>query len=291
MMLCAKILQRNCNPSVSFILRAEYSRRSQKNSSSYKVVKSNNEPLEDVENTVFGANPNWELLAPRGFRFYLPGSVGPGWLDASTTAQVETRSIVLDDENSIENLMQATNSRPQSQNLEKPVNRQPDVELLDASRAVLHCTVQKCPILLRKGITELFPGCMEVNSPQLTIVTISQKPNAKTMKWSKEIETEKLAKYFLLAASDICTKLKMVGYWADFINPFSGQPYLNPHKSGTLYETDERFRCLGFKIAQKNSCKVISIDSDQTNFVGSLYTTAPPSTEFLQEIVNDLNEQ
>lgn len=49
----------------------------------------------DFDNTVFGANPNWELLAPRGFRFYLPGSIGPGWLDASTIAQVETHSEIL----------------------------------------------------------------------------------------------------------------------------------------------------------------------------------------------------
>lgn len=60
----------------------------------------------------------------------------------------------------------------------------------------------------------------------------------------------------------------MVGYWADFINPFSGQPYLNPHKNGTLYKTDERFRCLGFKIEQKSFCKIISIDSEHTNFIG-----------------------
>lgn len=291
-MFCSKILQRNCNPtSVSFALKARYSRRSQKNTSSYKVVKSNNEPLEDVENTVFGANPNWELLAPRGFRFYLPGSVGPGWLDASTTAQVETRSIVLDDENSIENLMEAANSLPQNSSSLISESNKPGDHTLESSRPILHCMAQECPMLLRKSITELFPGCMEINSPQLTIVTISQTPNPKTMKWSKEVETEKLAKYFLLAASDICAKLKMVGYWADFVNPFSGQPYLNPHKNGTLYKTDERFRCLGFKVEQKNYCKVISSDSEQKNFVGSLYTTAPPSTEFLQELVNDLNGQ
>lgn len=150
-----------------------------------------------MENTVFGANPNWELLAPRGFRFYLPGSVGPGWLDASTTAQVETRSIVLDDENSIENLMEATNPVPKNSNSQDPLvksEKHPEYTL-ESSQPILHCMAQECPMLLRKGITELFPGCIEISSPQLTIVTISQKPNPKTMRWSKEVETEKLAKY------------------------------------------------------------------------------------------------
>lgn len=73
---------------------------------------------------------------------------------------------------------------------------------------------------------------------------------------------------FLLAASDICTKLKMFGYWADFINPFSGQPYLNPHKNGVLYKTDERFRCLGFKVDKKNACKVVTYDNKGTEFIG-----------------------
>lgn len=148
-----------------------------------------------MENTVFGANPNWELLAPRGFRFYLPGSVGPGWLDASTTAQVETRSIILDDENSIENLMEATNSLPKNSSPTESASDSSGENLLELNRPILHCVAQECPMLLRKGIMELFPGCMEINSPQLTIVTISQKSNPEVMRWSKEVETEKLAKY------------------------------------------------------------------------------------------------
>lgn len=30
--------------------------------------------------------PNWELFAPRGNRFFLPGSLGPAWQGTSTTA-------------------------------------------------------------------------------------------------------------------------------------------------------------------------------------------------------------
>lgn len=34
--------------------------------------------------------PNWELFAPRGNRFFLPGSLGPAWQGATTTAATET---------------------------------------------------------------------------------------------------------------------------------------------------------------------------------------------------------
>ena len=61
--------------------------------------------------------------------------------------------------------------------------------------SILNCSAQECPTLLRKGILELFPNCLEVTSPLLTIVTISQKTNDRKTKWSKEIETEKLAQY------------------------------------------------------------------------------------------------
>lgn len=60
----------------------------------------------------------------------------------------------------------------------------------------------------------------------------------------------------------------MIGYWADFINPFSGQPYFSSLKTNTLYTTDERFRCLGFKIKDKNNCKIITYDNNVSNFVG-----------------------
>ncbi|KAJ8688018.1 hypothetical protein QAD02_023813 [Eretmocerus hayati] len=279
-MFCIRNIQRTCiNTPVRIISKAKYSRRSDRNTSSYKPVQSKDDAFDDLEH-IFGVNPNWELLTPRGFRFYLPGSIGPGWLDASTTAQVEVHSIVVPNE--IEDA-QIANARRTN---ELEFSESPGGIL-----SVLHCSAQECPTLLRKGIIELFPGCFEVTSPQLTIVTISQKTKDKTSRWSLEIETEKLAQYFVLAASDICKKLKMCGYWADFINPFSGQPYLNPHKNGILYKTDERFRCLGFKVEQKTNCKVISPDADSKNFIGNLYTTAPSSTEFLKEIMNNLNSK
>lgn len=271
-MHCIKIFQRHYVKPINAILTAKYSRRSAKSTSSYKLIKSD-EINADIDNGEFDSNPNWELFGARGFRFYLPGNVGPGWLDKSTTAQVETRSVVaseIDDE--INN-----------ENAKMPITLRRNI---DPNQPSLHCVAQECPILLRKGIMELFPNCAEATSPQLTIITITQNLNPRMMKWSKETETERLAKFFLLAASDICTKLKMFGYWADFINPFSGQPYLNPHKNGTLYKTDERFRCLGFKIDKKDACKIVSFDNRGAEFIGNLYTTAPSTMEFLRDVMS-----
>lgn len=174
-MFCVKILQRGYVKPVNLIIKAKYSRRSAKNTSSYKLIKSDGINA-DIDNGEFESNPNWELFGSRGFRFYLPGSVGPGWLDQSTTTQVETKSMIV-----------ATNN--------DDVNTMKNRRKHDYSHPELHCIAQECPVLLRKGIMELFPGCVEAASPQLTIVTITQKLNPRVIRWSKEVETERLAKF------------------------------------------------------------------------------------------------
>ncbi|XP_026831172.1 methylmalonic aciduria and homocystinuria type D homolog, mitochondrial isoform X2 [Ooceraea biroi] len=280
-MLCVRYSRKHGTSLLSNLLpKALHSRRGDRNTSSYKAIKVNDDSLDDIDSSVLGTNSNWELLTPRGFRFYLPGSVGPAWLDATTTAQVKTHFVV--DLSSEEAFMESLN--------DKVSCRRNGFGDWKAIRPMLDCVAQECPILLRKSIEELFPGSLDAVSSHLTIITINQRANPKSMRWRKEIETEKLAKYFVLAASDICTKLKMIGYWADFINPFSGQPHLNPRKGANLYETDQRFRCVGFKVEQRSNCRIIASDNSLKHFIGSLFTTAPASTEFLKQIINIDND-
>lgn len=119
---------------------------------------------------------------PRGFRFYLPGGVGPAWLDATTTAQVKTQFVKLYND---EEFMESLNNKN---------SHQKNVENWRVIQPTLDCVAQECPILLRKSIEELFPGCLDVTMSHLTIITINQKANLKSMRRHKETETEKLAK-------------------------------------------------------------------------------------------------
>ena len=48
------------------------------------------------------------------------------------------------------------------------------------------------------------------------------------------------------------------GYWADFIDPCSGTPHYSAHSATTMFETDDRWRLLGFRIEDLGCCKVIS---------------------------------
>ncbi|KAK9507046.1 hypothetical protein O3M35_008873 [Rhynocoris fuscipes] len=225
--------------------KLSYSRKSSSNyQGTYKVLNRASNAIEDESSNQLQAHSNWELLTPQGFRFYLPGAIGPAWHDEISASFMPSTLNELDE-------------------------------------TELECNIQECPVLLRKDINELFAGT-PAHGSCLTVVTLSQK----TLKRSSEQDIERLTKQFMCAAQDICNKLKTAGYWADFINPFSGVPFNTPHFHSDLFKADKRFRCLGFHIKFQGSCKVIS-DNDSNKFIGSLFTTAPPSTSLLQNILWD----
>lgn len=141
--------------------------------------------------------------------------------------------------------------------------------------------------MLRGTVKDLFPYRPLEDNSVLSVVTIALKPNIKDMRTNKELETERLAQtviiiyyisvsffnifmfQFLITAKKICDKLRTAGYWADFINPFSGRPYFTPSTLTELYQTHEKFRCLDFQIVEIKDCKVISNDDDSLKqFVG-----------------------
>ncbi|BES87573.1 Uncharacterized conserved protein (DUF2246) [Nesidiocoris tenuis] len=225
--------------------RCFFSRKSGFNENgNYKIV--NRGPQrKGGNNHQLSNHTNWELLAPQGFRFYLPGRIGPAWHDEISVSFIPTT-----------------------------------ISGFDGTE--LECSIQDCPVVLRHGLNELFPGC-DSNGQQLTVVSITQQKDKK----ATEADIEKLTKQFMWAAQDICEKLRKAGYWADFINPFSGLPFGSQSQyppSAGLYQTDERFRCLGFQIMEKKACRIIS-NKRSNKFIGSLFTNAPPSTALLQDIL------
>ena len=106
--------------------------------------------------------------------------------------------------------------------------------------------------------------------------------------WSPDVEDERedLLQHFIYGAEGICHSLQEAGFWADFIDPSSGRPYLGNYTNATLFETDERYRLLGFTINDLGCCKVLSHPMWGTHaYVGCIFTDTPVDHPLLQSLL------
>ncbi|XP_029461312.1 methylmalonic aciduria and homocystinuria type D protein, mitochondrial isoform X2 [Rhinatrema bivittatum] len=150
--------------------------------------------------------------------------------------------------------------------------------------AKIECAIQSCPELLRKDFESMFP---ELPNNNLMIVTVTQKTQNDMTVWSEDVENERemLLEKFISGAKEICYALRSDGYWADFIDPSSGSAFFGPYTNNTLFETDERYRHLGFCIDDLGCCKVIRHNLWGTHvFVGSIFTNAPPDSHIMKKL-------
>ncbi|XP_075154381.1 cobalamin trafficking protein CblD [Haematobia irritans] len=213
-----------------------YSRRNDPKNldSAFKVIKSKVR----VEDFLGGeCGPNWELLAPRGNRFYFPNAVGPAWQGASSTIA-----------------------------LDAPLESLVDFDgKCTEEKAMLEFTVNECPSLIKKSLHELFPAPEVASSDKLALLTLTFTG-----------DSEQGASKFVLAAREITSRLRLHGYWADFMNPFSGKPFYSWASGKNLYKVDKRFRGINMKLMKHNDCVVIKPeDNAEKIFSGSIYTNAP----------------
>ncbi|MGH0159282.1 UNVERIFIED_CONTAM: hypothetical protein FKN15_074503 [Acipenser sinensis] len=149
--------------------------------------------------------------------------------------------------------------------------------------AHVECAIQTCPELL-KDLASMFP---EAPANNMTVLTVTQKTKADMTSWCEEVddEREQLLEKFVNGAKEICYALRTEGYWADFIDPSSGIAFFGSYTNNTLFETDERYRHLGFRIEDLGCCKVIRHSLWGTHvFVGSLFTNAPTDSLVMKKL-------
>ncbi|RXN01272.1 hypothetical protein EOD39_7251, partial [Acipenser ruthenus] len=130
----------------------------------------------------------------------------------------------------------------------------------------------------------MFP---EAPANNMTVLTVTQKTKADMTSWCEEVddEREQLLEKFVNGAKEICYALRTEGYWADFIDPSSGIAFFGSYTNNTLFETDERYRHLGFRIEDLGCCKVIRHSLWGAHvFVGSLFTNAPTDSLVMKKL-------
>ncbi|XP_034430586.1 metabolism of cobalamin associated Db isoform X1 [Hippoglossus hippoglossus] len=148
----------------------------------------------------------------------------------------------------------------------------------------VECAIQSCPELLQKDFQSMFP---EAPSSGMMVVTVTQKTKNDMTSWCAEVEEEreKMLSKFVDGAQEICCALQKEGFWADFIDPSSGLAFFGSYTNNTLFETDDRYRHLGFQIEDLGCCRMIRHALWGTHvFVGTIFTDAPPSSFIMKKL-------
>jgi len=237
------------------LLVASYSRNSSNSKSPYKVIQAK------IKNTSDELVPhenglNWELFGPRNNRFFLAsGSIGPAYMNSKSTIGADGLKL--------EELVDFKNTDKQK----------------------LHITAKKCPLLLRKNLHELFPAPEVISeNEKLTLITLSQAVVS--------TDHEKAAINFVLSAREICARLRLHGYWADFLNPMSGKPFHSYHQKSLYKLNDERFRGLCMKLEEikaagaNENCLLICEDKSK-KFSGSVFSNIPANLGLISDLILD----
>ncbi|XP_018654617.1 putative ribosomal pseudouridine synthase [Schistosoma mansoni] len=141
------------------------------------------------------------------------------------------------------------------------------------------CTIHTCPVLVQQALANVFPS-RKLSFKPLTALILSRHTNDESLDgWSEEEaadEHEQLARSFITSAIEICSSLKELGYWADFIDPFTGKPYIGAHGEAILKETDETMKHFGFELDNSICCQVLRYPKWKNHiFVGLIFTDAP----------------
>ncbi|TNN56324.1 Methylmalonic aciduria and homocystinuria type D protein, mitochondrial [Liparis tanakae] len=230
-------------------------------------------------------------FGPQDQRFQLPGKVG---FDCHLEGLAEHKRSLA--HNMVPDLLSSPSSRERHELIlaqvmgeffeeeDDPSSSQDVRETQYFDSSSLECAIQSCPELLKKEFQSMFP---EAPPTGMMVVTVTQKTQNDMTSWSAEVEQERdqMLDTFVDGAKEICSALQTEGFWADFIEPSSGLAFFGSYTNNTLFETDDRYRHLGFQIEDLGCCRVIRHSLWGTHvFVGTIFTSAPPSSLIMKKL-------
>uniref|UniRef100_A0A8R1DJY1 Methylmalonic aciduria and homocystinuria type D protein, mitochondrial n=1 Tax=Caenorhabditis japonica TaxID=281687 RepID=A0A8R1DJY1_CAEJA len=235
------------------------------------------------------------LLGPNDSQYPFQGDVAFPHRPINLRQKVENARIekVLEEtEHTLINLLSATNVELDRVHLAQLKNDALEEIQANAADVEIELSAVDCPRLLKREMKYLFPRMETQKLQNVTIFNLTQKTEFDMRAWSEamEEEREKLTASFIMSANAICDTLAKFGYWADFIDPSSGRPYLGDYTNHTLFETNEAYKQMGFKIEDLGCCKVLQHACWGSNaFVGTIFTDAPLDSSAVTSILKKVS--
>ncbi|CAI4230623.1 unnamed protein product [Auanema sp. JU1783] len=237
------------------------------------------------------ARPN-SLLGPADKQFPFPGDVSHKSALEEVGSQPEM-SILSDTRHSINSLVSANRVDADATYLnELRINALEEAQER-AGDWPIELSLQECPRLLKKDLKFLFPD-LKLDKVAVSVLNLTQKTENDMASWSKDMEEERevLTASFVSSAQAICNSLRSCGYWADFVDPSSGRPFLGHYSNYALFETDDVYKYMGFNIEDLGCCKVLKhVAWGSHAFVGTLFTDAPMDSQIVKDILAKVNEE
>nr|CDS32267.1 methylmalonic aciduria (cobalamin deficiency) [Hymenolepis microstoma] len=162
--------------------------------------------------------------------------------------------------------------------IEESVETQSLVPKLDPT---LEHIVHSCPEIIKSDLSTLYPT-KDFSGSRLTSISFHY-----SLKNPKDAENfENVYELFVQSALDVCASLNQMGYWADFIHPKTGIPYIGFHLHPN---SDARLTNFGFYVNANGCCKVNRERLlNQRLFVGIIFTDAPKDHPVIKHMQNTL---
>lgn len=237
------------------------------------------------------------LLGPNDSQYPFPGDVAfnkkvnPVSLRNFPAANENIEEILAQTENSLMHLLSSSNIEADPNHLAKVQEEAFNEAQANAADVEIELSALPCPRLLKREMKYLFPQ-MDTTKMDVSVMNLTQKTEHDMKAWSESMEEErdKLTASFVMSANAICTTLRRCGYWADFIDPSSGRPFLEAYTNHTLFETHDAYKQMGFRIEDLGCCKVLQHACWGSHaFVGTIFTNAPVESTIVQDMLKKVN--
>jgi len=149
----------------------------------------------------------------------------------------------------------------------------------------------ECSNHVKQEIRSLFPG-KEFKS-SLTAITVALHTENDMLTWNTAVadEREILTTQFISTALELCSILRAEGYFADFIDPSSGRPFMSQeYTPNTLFETDPIQRHFGVDVKDLGCCKAVyhAVWGSKV-FTGTMITDAPSNSPIIESMTSPAN--
>ncbi|CAD5219087.1 unnamed protein product [Bursaphelenchus xylophilus] len=150
----------------------------------------------------------------------------------------------------------------------------------------------ECPRLLKDELRKVFePRSPHLFSHPITVINIFQQEAQTFEEVTSEEKLDAKLVYFVETADSICDSLNRMGYWADYLDPHSGQARRDPAGAAErMLKPNPEHQKVGFNLEDLKKCiRISNVSFDSQHYIGSIFTNAKVDEANMADFFDVLN--